>query len=316
MARQNYHTATNRPGSPAVQHETARRILLYPRSKAFSSNSLENSVMRLHLQIRPSIARTAAVGTLAFLFTSGMTLSAFGQAAQPLQTRQASVTKAPLGAQDPQASSVVNGTPLSMDEAVRMALENNLGIQAERVNPEIQNYAVARANAVWRPALVSQFTRSSSSAPPQDFLAQGVNVVTNGTLFSQAGLQQALRWGGASYQFTFDGSRGTTNNPGSALPRSLGSNMSGLFTQPLLRNFRIDNNRANLLQQRNLQTVADLQLQQRITQTSLAVRTAYYNLVGAISGLDVANESLDLAKRALKDNQTRVEVGTMAPIDI
>jgi len=274
--------------------------------------------MRLHLQIRPSIARTAAVGALAFLFTSGMPLSAFGQAAQPLQTQQAAAARTPGLAQDqqPSTSSVANGTALSMEEAVRMALENNLGIQAEKLNPEIQNYVVARANAVWAPSLVSAFTRSNSTAPPTSFLSQTASVVTDGTSFGQAGLQQALRWGGGNYTFTFDGSRGTTNDPGSPFPQSLQSHMSGIFNQPLLRNFKIDNNRANLMQQHNLQTVADLQLQQRVTQTSLAVRTAYYNLVGAISGLDVANESLDLAKRALKDNQTRVEVGTMAPIDI
>ena len=46
------------------------------------------------------------------------------------------------------------------------------------------------------------------------------------------------------------------------------------------------------------------------------MRAAYYNLVGAIAGLDVAQQSLDLARQSLKDNRTRVEVGTMAPIDV
>ena len=60
----------------------------------------------------------------------------------------------------------------------------------------------------------------------------------------------------------------------------------------------------------------DVQLQQQITQTSRNVRNAYYDLVGAIRQLDVARESLGLAQQQLKDNQTKVEVGTMAPIDI
>src|SRR6185295_3482035 len=51
-------------------------------------------------------------------------------------------------------------------------------------------------------------------------------------------------------------------------------------------------------------------------QTSRNVRSAYYDLVGAIAGLEVAQGSLDLARQSLKNNQTRVEVGTMAPIDI
>jgi outer membrane protein len=269
--------------------------------------------MRLYQQIRPSIARAAVAGTMAFVFASGMTLSGSGQAAQP---QQAAMTPAPKPAQDPQPASIANGTPLSMEEAVRMALENNLGIQGERLNPEIQSYAVARANAVYRPALVSSFTRSNSTAPPTDFLSSTAATVTNGNLFSQAGLQQALRWGGGQYQVTFDGSRGTSDAPNNTFPISLRSNVGGIFNQPLLRNFKIDSNRANLLQSHNTQTITDLQLQQRLTQTSRNVRAAYYGLVGSIEGLKVAQESLRVARDQLKNNQTRVEVGTMAKIDI
>ena len=62
--------------------------------------------------------------------------------------------------------------------------------------------------------------------------------------------------------------------------------------------------------------IADLQLQQQVTLTSRAVRNAYYDLVGAIGQLQVAQQSLDLANESLKNNQKRVEVGTIPPIDI
>ena len=270
--------------------------------------------MRLHQYFRPSIAHVAVAGAAAVMFAFGMPLSAFGQTSQ---AQQASNTPAvrPVP-QAPQPASVVNGTPVSMEDAVRMALENNLGIQGQRLDPQIQSYAVARANAVYAPALISSFTRSNSTAPPTDFLSASAATVTNGSLFSSAGLQQALRWGGGSYQVTFDGSRGTSDQPNNPFPTSLRSNVNGIFNQPLLRNFKIDTNRANLLQTRNNQTIADLQLQQRITQTGRNVRAAYYGLLGAIQGLTVAQESLDVARTTLKNNQTRVEVGTMAAIDI
>jgi outer membrane protein len=270
--------------------------------------------MRLHQHFRPSIARMAVAGTTAVMFAFGMPLSAFGQTPQ---AQQASNTPAvrPV-AQAPQPASVVNGQPISMDDAVRMALENNLGIQGQRIDPEIQGYAAARANAVYRPALISSFTRSNSTAPPTDFLSASAATVTNGNLFSQAGVQQLLRWGGGSYQVTFDGSRGTSDQPNNPFPTSLRSNFNGLYVQPLLRNFKFDTNRANLVQARNNQTIADLQLQQRITQTGRNVRAAYYGLLGAIQSLTVAQESLDVARTTLKNNQTRVEVGTMAAIDI
>jgi len=270
--------------------------------------------MRLDQQIRPSIARAAMSGTLVVMFASGLPMSAFGQVLQPQQPAPTAPAARP--AQEPQPASVANGTSVSMEEAVRMALENNLGIQGERLNPQIQSYAVARANAVWAPSLISSFTRSNSTAPPTDFLSSTAAVVTNGNLFSQAGIQQAMRRGGGSYQVTFDGSRGTSDAPNNAFPLSLRSNFSGIYNQPLLRNFKIDSNRATLLQQRNNQTIADLQLQQRVTQTERNVRAAYYGLIGSIQGLTVAQESLRVARDTLKNNQTRVEVGTMAAIDI
>jgi outer membrane protein len=70
------------------------------------------------------------------------------------------------------------------------------------------------------------------------------------------------------------------------------------------------------LQNKNALAIADVQLAQRITLTSRNVRFAYYNLVLAISSANVAQGSLDLARQSYKNNQRRVEVGTMAPIDI
>ncbi len=49
--------------------------------------------------------------------------------------------------------------------------------------------------------------------------------------------------------------------------------------------------------------MADLQLQQRITQTSRNARAAYYKLVGAMAGLEVAQGSLDVARTSLKNNR-------------
>jgi outer membrane protein len=262
--------------------------------------------MRLYQQIRASIARPARAAAAAFVFASGIALSAFGQTPRG----PAPVTPLP---QEP--SSVANGTPLAMEDAVRMALENNLGVQAERLNPEIAAFALARANAAYVPQIISSFSSGSSAAPPIDFLSSGVAVVTNGSVFTQGGLQQQTRWGG-SYQFTLDGSRGTSDAPHTTYPLSLRSNLSAIVNQPLLRNFKIDAVRENLLQTRIQQSITDLNLTQRITQTARNVRAAYYSLIGAINGLDVAQQTLDLSRESLKNNQMRVEVGTMAPIDI
>ena len=70
-----------------------------------------------------------------------------------------------------------------------------------------------------------------------------------------------------------------------------------------------------LQSQKNLE-IADVQLRQTLTQTSVRVRNAYFTLINAIGQLEVAQKSLELAQTSLKNNQKRVELGTMAPIDI
>jgi outer membrane protein TolC len=270
--------------------------------------------MRFDQQIRALIARSAPAAATALLFAFGMPLSASGQTpANPAAptapaARQASTLQIP--------ASIASGTPLSMEDAVKMALENNLGVQAERMNPEIQSWALARATGAYAPSLISTFSRNSSAQPPIDFFSSGATQTTNGSTFTQGGLQQALKWGGGNYTVTVDGSRGTSVGGVVVYPLSLKSDFNAVVNQPLLRNFKIDATRLNIGQTKLQQNITDLALQQRVTQTALNVRSAYYNLLGQIAGLQVAQESYDLSKRSLKDNQTRVEVGTMAKIDI
>src|SRR5678816_3607557 len=64
---------------------------------------------------------------------------------------------------------------LSVDEAVRTALENNLGVQVARVDPLIQDLSVAVARAAWAPTFNSTLQTTSTDTPNNSFLsgAQG-----------------------------------------------------------------------------------------------------------------------------------------------
>ncbi len=59
-----------------------------------------------------------------------------------------------------------------------------------------------------------------------------------------------------------------------------------------------------------------MQLQQNIALTQRNVKSAYYDMMYAVGNLNVQRQSLELAQQSLKDNRARVEIGTMAPIDI
>jgi outer membrane protein len=264
--------------------------------------------MRFEQQIS-ACSRSASAAALALLlFASGRPVSASGQT--PAGQVQ---PPAPTGA----AATVSQGPQLQItaDEAVRMALENNLGIRAERLSPQVQALVVSQTRAAYAPVVFSNTTKNSNSNPPQNFLA-GNNFVTNGGFRSNAGVAQQLKWGGGRYQASLDGARNTTSDPTDPFNPRLSSNFNFNFTQPLLRDFTIDQTRQQLRVAQKQEDIVNLELQQQITQTTRNVRSAYYDLVGAIGQLGVAQQSLDLAKESLKNNERRVEVGTIPPIDI
>jgi outer membrane protein len=271
--------------------------------------------MRFEQQISACLRRMATVAVTMVMFGSGLGVSASGQA-PPSQTPATQTAQAPAPVPQPaQSISSPGALKITQDEAVRMALENNLGVQAERLNPRIQDLALSRAYSAYTPELFGGGGRGTATAPPRDFLSQGVAVTTSGNLNANGGVRQQLPWGGF-YSLGLSGSRATSDAPRTAFSPQLGSDLDFSYDQPLLRGFTIDAFRQNILTAKNQSDIVDLQLMERITQTSRQVRNAYLTLVNAISSLDVAQQSLDLARQTLKNNQRRVEVGTMAPIDI
>ena len=68
---------------------------------------------------------------------------------------------------------------LSVDEAVRLALEQNLGIQIERLNPQIQDIAVAQARSFWVPTVSSTLSNNSTTSPSTSALSGGQTSITD-----------------------------------------------------------------------------------------------------------------------------------------
>ena len=263
--------------------------------------------MRFEQQISACLRPAAIAALILCLFASGRPVSASGQNPAPPQTptpAQAAV----VGAQGPLLQ-------ITSDEAVKMALENNLGIQGQRLSPQIQALLLSQTRATYAPLLFSNTTKNSNSSPPSTFL-EGNDFTTSAGVRNNTGFQQFLKWGGGRYSASIDGSRSTTSVRTDAFNPRLSSNFNFNYTQPLLRDFSIDSTRQQLLIGQKQQEIVDVQLQQQVTQTARAVRNAYFDLVGAIGQLDVSRKSLELANESLRNNEKRVEVGTIPAIDI
>lgn len=205
---------------------------------------------------------------------------------------------------------------LSIDEAVQLALKNNLGLEVERLNPQIEQEAIAQARAAYLPTLAVNFGRSGATIEPSDF-TQGSETYKNEGMSSTLTIQQqALPWANTQITAQWSSSRNETGRLGAAFNPSLGSSVFLQASQPLWRDLLINPVKTQVQQAVLSRQIADINLRQRVVATERTVRQAYWNLVGAIERLDVARQNLDLSNEQLRANRVRVEVGTMAPIDI
>jgi outer membrane protein TolC len=214
-----------------------------------------------------------------------------------------------------QVTEASRGFDLRVDDAVRLALEHNLDLAVERLNPQLSDLSIAQADANYQPALTSSFGNRATVRLPTSQLNGGQRV-QNDILTYNGGFGQNMKWGGGSYALTFNNNRNVTTDTFSNFNPSYTSTFTAAYTQPILRGFSIDANRQQLIVSRINRDISDVQLRATVTNTLASVRNAYWDLVFTIEAISVARRYLDLAEKLVEDNEQRVEVGTMAPIDV
>jgi len=204
---------------------------------------------------------------------------------------------------------------LTLDDAIARALERNLDLAVQRLNPLVFDLSLAQQLSFYGPTLSSNISKSSRTSPSSTQLDGGEAVVSDTAVFN-GGLNQAVQWGGGNYTVNFSNNRSASTNAFSSFNPSYRSSVQASYTQPLLRGFKIDGTRQQIQVTRINRDIADIDLRQTITNTVSSVRNAYWDLLYATGTLAVQQQALDLAEALIRDNEARVEIGTLAPIDV
>ena len=260
-----------------------------------------------------SLQRLVVLGSITVLLVTAAAPSASAQ--QRNETRIAALIE--------QARAQVGQVPatgaiqldLSLDEAIALALEHNLDIAVERLNPQLMDLQIAEVNAAYQPTLATSFTNTSRTNPSSSQL-DGGQAVFQDTQIVNTSISQAVPWGGGNFQVSWNNNRNNSNNFFSSFNPSYRSTFQTSYTQPLLRGFSIDSTRQQLQVTAINRELSDVDLRATITNTLANVRSTYWDFVFATQSLQVQQQSLALAEQLIQDNQARVEIGTMAPIDI
>jgi len=234
---------------------------------------------------RPGARALVAIACLAGLVTPAHAQQA---PAAPLPTPRAP-------AQSPAALPSGPERPLSINEAVDLALKQNLGIQIERLNPQLQDYTIAQALANYTPVFGGGVNYNNQQQPPSSFLSGSDTTVTSSNFGGNAQIAKFFPWG-TNAVVSWDSSRSTTNNTFSSFDPQLNGNVNVQVTQPFLRNFKFDTVREQVFAAHKNREIADVDLQQSVALTTRQVKVAYWNYVFALDSLVVSQQSLDLAQ--------------------
>lgn len=203
---------------------------------------------------------------------------------------------------------------LSLDEAIQQALENNLSIQVSRLERQSSTFALSAARRVYTPNLALDTNLTESRSPAESQL-DGASQNENDNLNYNLRFEQQLPFG-SSYSVRFNNNRLATNSQFFSFNPRYRSTLNAQITQPLLRDFRADPQRRQIVISQNGERQAGHDFERSVLDVLRDVQNAYWDLVFAIRNHEVEVQSLDLARDLLRNNQVQVEVGTMARMDV
>jgi HAE1 family hydrophobic/amphiphilic exporter-1 len=207
--------------------------------------------------------------------------------------------------------------PLSLREALAMALDNNKDIEVARHNVKIAEFDLIAAHGAYDPRFTSTAYYERIKSPISSFLTGGANGATTTSDYTGTARVEGLtpRLGG-SYRLDFSSVRFTSNNQFTALSPQYPTALTLNYTQPLVRGLRFDNNRRQIqIAKKNL-SLTDAQFRQRAIETITSVQRAYWDLVFALRNLQVQRDAVRDARTQLEHNKRLVVEGNLAPIDV
>lgn len=211
-----------------------------------------------------------------------------------------------------------NQLPLTLDEAIELALRNNNDIDSSRINVKIAEENLKGARGAYDPVMSSESFYESRTTPTASTIggagsSGGVTQTSTGATAAVDGLSPKA---GGSYQASVTSSTTTTNNQNATLNPQYPSALTLTYTQPLWRGLKTDNNRRSIeIAKKNL-SLTDAQFRQRVIETINQVEQAYWDLVFALRNLQVQIDAVKQARTQLESNQRLVEKGVLAPIEI
>src|ERR1051325_4008268 len=213
-----------------------------------------------------------------------------------------------------QTNSAVNTRELSLQECIELTLKHNLELKIDRYNPEIQLYALQGAYGAYDPSfsLSGQHDHRESGST---FGGQVFNSSkTDDNSFNAGIINGYLPWGTT---YTLSGNTADTYGSQGGFPFEITSSSTSIRgTQPLLKNFLMNESILTIRVAKNRLKYSDLTLKQQVMAKITALEQAYFDLIYSRENVLVQEKAVELAELLVAENRKKLEVGTLAPLDL
>jgi outer membrane protein len=224
---------------------------------------------------------------------------------------------------------------LSLDDAISLALENNLDIAVERFTPWLDAVNLLRSKSgvngriLFDPTLTATVSTAETNSPINNPILSGIST-TGGAATPTKEVPSAVEAHSAIADFqysqnfslgtqfvaTFNNQRSSTSIASSLLNPAFTSSLTLEVTQPLLNGFGTLPNDRYIIEAKNTLKVGVSQLAQQVITTVTAVATDYWELVYARQNVKVEQTAVAADQQLYDNNKKQLEIGTMAPLDV
>ena len=210
-----------------------------------------------------------------------------------------------------------NTLTLSLNDAVRKALQNNNDIEVARDDVRFAETQLRSLEGFYDPIFSLTPQIDKRVTPVQNiFAGAGTSGQVSNTVYTLSpSVFKPFSTGGGNYEFSFSNNKTVTSATNSTLNPFYSSNLALTFTQPLLRNRSIDNQRRQIRIQKKRLEQSDADFRLRTIDVISRVQQAYWELVFALRDQQNQLENLNLSRENLRNVEAQISVGAKAPLE-
>lgn len=200
---------------------------------------------------------------------------------------------------------------VAVEDAIRLAVENNLDLQVQTFSPAIAEAGIRGARGIYDTRLTALLDHRGKDAQ----VAPGSATADRQRFFDfDAGVQRLVPTGGTASVSV--NNAWFADNQGTSFSRYANPQLSFSFTQPVLQGWGREVTERGITLAQDSADVSLADWRQKAESTASAASGRFYDLYKARENLETRRASLAVARRIHEENEARVKAGVLASFQL